>query len=72
MSGQRLPTVKLIPELRFRIFKRVEATLPGGELGAAVWFCSGDTPDTFGVVVRADDAEHFTEGAQFVLIPVPK
>lgn len=58
-------------EIRFRVFKRVEATLPGGELGAAVWFCSSETPDTFGIVVGADVAAHFPEGAPFALVPWP-
>lgn len=68
VSSQESPPV----ELRFRVFKRVDATLPGGELGAAVWFCSPNTPETFGVVVGADKAEQFKQGAQFVLVPAPK
>lgn len=53
----------------FRVFNRCEATLPGGELGAAVWLCSSATPDTFGVVVGAAQAEHFEVGARFKLVP---
>jgi hypothetical protein len=55
----------------FRIFRRQDPLpLDGAELGAAVWFCSDETVDTFGVVVvgRAA-AEHFKVGDRFKLVP---
>ena len=53
----------------FRVFKRIDATLPGGEIGAAVWLCSSETVDTFGIVVSAAAAAHFEVGARFKLVP---
>lgn len=55
----------------FRVFRAVPTTLPGDLRGVAVFLCSSETSDTFGLCVDELQAHHYAVGKRFLLLSEP-